>query len=57
MKICTVWMLILFDLIFSYNFFFVPNFIAQISLLEECGFLDRALEELRLKETKIVCML
>jgi hypothetical protein len=50
-------MLILFDLIFSYNFFFVPNFIAQISLLEECGFLDRALEELRQKETKIVCML
>ncbi|PNY10712.1 N-alpha-acetyltransferase 15 NatA auxiliary subunit-like protein [Trifolium pratense] len=28
--------------------------VQKISLLEECGFLDRALEELRQKETKIV---
>jgi len=35
----------------------VPNIIAQIALLEECGFLERALGELRHKETKIVCML
>lgn len=36
---------------------FVQIIIAQISLLEECGFLDKALEELRQNESKIVCML
>ncbi|KAH1127549.1 hypothetical protein GYH30_016235 [Glycine max] len=30
------------------------NIISQISLLEECEFLERALEELHIKESKIV---
>lgn len=49
------------DIILSFFFckinIFVPTIITQISLLEECGFLERALEELRRKESKIVCML
>lgn len=34
----------------------VFNIFFQVSLLEECGFFERAVEELRKKELKIVCM-
>lgn len=38
----------------SINYWSIYSNILQISLLEECGFLERAIEELYRKESKIV---
>lgn len=39
------------------SWFSVSNIFIQISLLEECGLFQKALEELQKKELKIVCFL